>query len=67
MVTNICHVLFQLSLGILVPNSKDQHEQKWQPNFMHHRTHPNTLCLRTADWNVLLTLLITLHLRISTK
>ena len=25
-----------ISLGMLVPNSRDQHE-KWQPNFTHHK------------------------------
>ena len=29
-----------LSLGMLVPNSRDQHEKKWQLKFTHHKTHP---------------------------
>ena len=29
-----------LSLGMLVTNSRDQHEKKWRLNFTHHKTHP---------------------------
>ena len=29
-----------ISLGALVPNSRDRHEKQWQPNFTHHKTHP---------------------------
>ena len=29
-----------LSLGALVPNSRDQHEKQWRPDFTHHKTHP---------------------------
>ena len=29
-----------LSLGALVPNSRDQHEKQWRPDFTRHKTHP---------------------------
>ena len=29
-----------LSLGALVPNSRDRHEKQWRPDFTHHKTHP---------------------------
>ena len=31
---------FHLSLGALVPNSRDRHEKQWRPDFMRHKTHP---------------------------
>ena len=36
-----CYVtLSNTSLGALVPNSRDQQEKQWRPDFMHHKTHP---------------------------
>ena len=29
-----------ISLGTLVPNSRDRHEKQWRPDFTHHKTHP---------------------------
>ena len=29
-----------LSLGTLVPNSRDRHEKQWRPDFTRHKTHP---------------------------
>ena len=29
-----------VSLGTLVPNSRDRHEKQWQPDFTRHKTHP---------------------------
>ena len=29
-----------VSLGTLVPNSRDRHEKQWRPDFTHHKTHP---------------------------
>ena len=29
-----------VSLGVLVPNSRDRHEKQWRPDFTYHRTHP---------------------------
>ena len=29
-----------MSLGALVPNSRDRHEKQWQLDFTHHKTHP---------------------------
>ena len=43
-VTEVSHWLSTyvciLSLGALVPNSRDRHEKQWRPDFMHHKTHP---------------------------
>ena len=33
-------VYYNLSLGALVPNSRDRHEKQWRPDFTHHKTHP---------------------------
>ena len=32
-----------------VPNSRDQHEKNWRPNFIYYKTPYNMLCLRKAD------------------
>ena len=29
-----------VSLGTLVPNSRDRHEKQWRPDFTRHKTHP---------------------------
>ena len=29
-----------ISLGTLVPNSRDRHEKQWRPDFTRHKTHP---------------------------
>ena len=29
-----------ISLGMLVPNSRDRHEKQWRPDFTRHKTHP---------------------------
>ena len=29
-----------LSLGTLVPNSRDRHEKQWRPDFTRHKKHP---------------------------
>ena len=29
-----------ISLGALVPNSRDRHEKQWRPDFTCHKTHP---------------------------
>ena len=34
------HDIKTLSLGTLVPNSRDRHEKQWRPNFTRHKTHP---------------------------
>ena len=35
------HTLYiHISLGTLVPNSRDRHEKQWRPDFTHHKTHP---------------------------
>ena len=34
------HTYIILSLGALVPNSRDRHEKQWRPDFTHHKTHP---------------------------
>ena len=31
---------YAISLGALVPNSRDRHEKQWRPDFTHHKTHP---------------------------
>ena len=33
-------VAVYISLGALIPNSRDQHEKQWRPDFTHHKTHP---------------------------
>ena len=33
-------IMSTLSLGALVPNSRDRHEKQWRPDFTHHKTHP---------------------------
>ena len=35
----VCACMY-VSLGALVPNSRDRHEKQWRPDFMHHKTHP---------------------------
>ena len=31
---------YLISLGTLVPNSRDRHEKQWRPDFTRHKTHP---------------------------
>ena len=31
---------YVISLGTLVPNSRDRHEKQWRPDFTRHKTHP---------------------------
>ena len=50
-----------VSLGTLVPNSRDQHEKMTTKFYTPQNTPQNTLCLRKADWTALLTVLITSH------
>ena len=62
MISSVC-VWYKggISFGMLVPNSRDWHEKNGN-RILHTTKHPlNTLCLRKADWNALLILLITLH------
>ena len=33
-------VYIYISLGTLVPNSRDRHEKQWRPDFTRHKTHP---------------------------
>ena len=33
-------MMYTLSLGTLVPNSRDRHEKQWRPDFTRHKTHP---------------------------
>ena len=34
------NILACISLGTLVPNSRDRHEKQWRPDFTRHKTHP---------------------------
>ena len=36
----IIHNLHYHYVGALVPNSRDQHEKQWRPDFTRHKTHP---------------------------
>ena len=36
----IPYVFTCISLGALVPNSRDRHEKQWRPDFTRHKTHP---------------------------
>ena len=38
--TSIMSSFNEISLGTLVPNSRDRHEKQWRPDFTHHKTHP---------------------------
>ena len=38
--SNACFLNKCISLGALVPNSRDRHEKQWQPDFTHLKTHP---------------------------
>ena len=33
-------IMYAVSLGTLVPNSRDRHEKQWRPDFTLHKTHP---------------------------
>ena len=42
-----CHICIyvyltspKISLGTLLPNSRDRHEKQWRPDFTCHKTHP---------------------------
>ena len=34
------YILMHVSLGSLVPNSRDRHEKQWRPDFTCHKIHP---------------------------
>ena len=39
-VTSLTSVHYHISLGALVPNSRDRHEKQWRPDFTRHKIHP---------------------------